>query len=260
METERQPLNLNYAEKVGPQRRLDPGVAAFFCALIFLPSFVLTGLGGLHGELNRFGALVWLAIGILTTCFVAAAWEQRTWLGARTRLGRAGTVLAVFGWILGCMAVFGPRYDPHDSDLRRQVKCASNLRQIGQALVLYASDHGGQYPERPDELLSLGVEPEIFVCPSTDDLPARGQTSRDINDAFASGGHLSYVYVAKGLTTSNVGAQHVLAFEPMRNHATDHPGIHVLFGDGRVEFLQGDAAQRLTERLHLGENPPTGWR
>src|SRR2546421_689392 len=104
---------LDYAGRLPSVRRTDPGAAAFFCALLFLASFMLTGWGGLHGELNPLGVLVWLVLGIVTTCFVAAAWEQRTWLGARTRIGRAGTVLAGFGWIIGCIAVFGPRHDPH---------------------------------------------------------------------------------------------------------------------------------------------------
>lgn len=253
-------FKLEYARTVRSLRRLDPGVAAFGWGLVFLVAIVLPGSGGLHGEINPLGVLAWLAIGILATCFVAAAWEQRTWLGARTRLGRAGTVLTAFGWIVGCIVVFGPRHDPHDSDIRHQVKCANNLRQIGQAMAMYANDHVGHFPNRPEELLSTDVEPMIFVCPSTDDAPATGATRREVGDMIASCGHLSYIYLGKGLISGKVGSLHVLAFESIRNHATDHPGINVLFGDGRVEFVQGEAAQRLTERLHRGENPPVGWR
>src|SRR4051812_9061921 len=122
-------MNLEYAGRLRPVRRRDPAVAVFFFGLVFLGSFILTGWGSLHGELNPVGVLLWLALGILTTCLVAAAWQQRTWLGAHTRLGRAGTVLTVFGWIIGCMAVFGPRHDPHASDVRRQVHCGIQLRQ-----------------------------------------------------------------------------------------------------------------------------------
>src|SRR5689334_22924633 len=209
----RDEINLNYAGRLEPVRRTDPAAAVFVCALVFLGSSALTNWGGLHGELNPLFVLVWLVLGIVTTCLVAAAWKQRTWLGASTRLGRAGTVLTVFGWIIGCLIVFGPRYDPHASDVRRQASCASHLNQIGQAMLLYAHEHGGRCPDRPEELLPVGIEPEVFVCPSTDDVPATGASPRDISDAFASGGHLSYVYLGKGLT-DKAGAEYVLAFEP----------------------------------------------
>jgi len=50
-----------------------------------------------------------------------------------------------------------------------RVKCASNLRQIGQAAMMYANEHAGQLP--PD-LLTLfqdqDLTSEVFVCPSSE--------------------------------------------------------------------------------------------
>jgi hypothetical protein len=257
--TQRDRPTLPYAQAIPSPLRLDSGVAAFWLGLLFLPSFIFTGWGSLHGELNPFGVLAWLALGIIATCFVGAAWEERTLLGARTRMGRAGTVLVLFGWILGLMTMFGPRHDPHGLDVRQQVKCASNLRQIGQAMLLYADSHGGHYPDRPEELLfTQDITAECFICPSTDDTPAAAPTTQGVSDAFASGGHFSYVYLGKGRSASEMTPQHVAAYESRYNHTRDHAGIHVLYGDGRVEFLQDRQAQQLIDKLKKGQNPPTG--
>ncbi len=55
----------------------------------------------------------------------------------------------------------------------RELGCLSNLRQLGQALVMYASDHNSQLPRYQDsngywdEKLAkyLGEEATVFVCP-----------------------------------------------------------------------------------------------
>ena len=44
------------------------------------------------------------------------------------------------GVLVGCLSRGGNR------ETANRIKCASNLRQIGQALLLYANDHGGAYP------------------------------------------------------------------------------------------------------------------
>jgi hypothetical protein len=55
-------------------------------------------------------------------------------------------------------------------------------------------------------------------------------------------------------------------YEPARNHTTERPGIHVLYGEGDIKYLQGVAAQSLIDTISLGQNPPvpapaggTGW-
>lgn len=57
-----------------------------------------------------------------------------------------------FKWmdpILVVVAVYGLFHlvtPPHDRERARRSACQSNLRQIGSALLLYASDHDGQFP------------------------------------------------------------------------------------------------------------------
>jgi hypothetical protein len=48
-----------------------------------------------------------------------------------------------------------------------RVRCGSNLRQIGQAMLLCAHDHGGKYPATIADLLQEDVMPNVFVCPDS---------------------------------------------------------------------------------------------
>ena len=240
-------------------RQLDPSVGAFFFGLCLLPCALL--VGRMRGQINPLGLLVFLAVGVTATCFVAAAWEQRTFLGARTRLGRAGTVLTVFGWIFGMLLMYPWPSDDGHAIIRQQTTCASNLRQIGQAMLLYANDHGGRYPDRLEELLfSVAIESSCFVCPGSDDAPATGPTTRAISDAIANGGRVSYIYLGKDHNANTVTVNMVMAYEGRGNHTSRIAGINVLFGDGHVEFVNEVQASRLIAKLRGGENPPMNWR
>src|SRR6185436_19766564 len=49
-----------------------------------------------------------------------------------------------------------------------RVKCASNERQIGQAMLLYSNDNKGRYPPDLGTLLKTqDITIEVFVCPSS---------------------------------------------------------------------------------------------
>ncbi len=131
-----------------------------------------------------------------------------------------------------------------------RVKCASNLRQLGQAIALYAQDNGGQFPPSLADLLahqlaSQGdLSPDVMLCPSSnDERSSATNTSEIIADLRAAetnaSGHkhcLSYVYVGQSLNAKTATDTAVVAYEPMENH--DGDGTNVLFGDGHVEFVQ----------------------
>ena len=55
------------------------------------------------------------------------------------------------GILVGCFA------GRHGHETSARVRCASNLRQIGQALLLYANDNGGHYPR---VIYVTGVDPK----------------------------------------------------------------------------------------------------
>lgn len=150
---------------------------------------------------------------------------------------------------------------PHPTSNR--VKCASNLRQIGQAILLYSQDHGGQYPDSlPTILVNEDITSDVFVCPSSDDTPATGPTTQAIAAALLTGGHCSYIYLGKGFNTATVPPNAVVACEPLTNHAGE--GSNVLFGDGHVEFMNASwmaALSAKAARPHPATAPvtmPTG--
>lgn len=79
-------------------------------------------------------------------------------------------------------------------------KCASNLRQIGQCLLLDANDNQGELADTLSELLeTVGVSADVFVCPCSTDERASGPTTRAVVADFANKGHCSYVYLGAGI-------------------------------------------------------------
>ena len=139
----------------------------------------------------------------------------------------------------------------------QRVKCASNLRQIGQAAQIFANEHNGNFPDTFEPLLThADLTSEVFVCTSSNDTAAPGPDTKTQAANLARGGHLSYVYVGKGLNAlSGPGAtgKAVLAYEPLSNHSNG--GINVLFSDGHVEFVPAAQAKQIIADLQAGKNP-----
>jgi prepilin-type processing-associated H-X9-DG protein len=117
-----------------------------------------------------------------------------------------------------------------------RVKCASNERQIGQALLLYAQANSGRYPDDLETaLVTQDISAEVFCCPSSNDEKSPGETAQEQAANLSKGHYLSYVYVGKGLTTASP-EDAVLLYENTANH--DEDGTNVLFADGHVEWIQ----------------------
>jgi prepilin-type processing-associated H-X9-DG protein len=134
-----------------------------------------------------------------------------------------------------------------------RVKCASNMRQIGQALLLYANDNHGQYPPRLEDLvLNENILSSTFVCPSSNDSAAPGSTPQAMAASLSSGGHESYIYVPN--LNSAVSSDTVVLYEPLTDH--NNAGMNVLFGDGHVEFDTRQTASGMIAELQAGFNPP----
>ena len=133
---------------------------------------------------------------------------------------------------------------PHPQSPR--VRCASNLRQIGQGIQMYANDHAGKLPDDFSTLLEAeDLSPEVFVCPEGTATPPSGPTTQAIMAAMKKPGAVSYIYLVKGLTSAdlNQNPDIVLAYEPLSNHGGS--GMNVLFGDGHVEFLTRSEGMRI---------------
>ena len=166
--------------------------------------------------------------------------------------------LVVGLFLCGCMlSILLPSLNRAREQANR-VKCASNLRQIGQAVQLYANANRGQFPDTVEKVMThLDLPSEVFVCPSSSDTPAPGVDAKTRAGNLSKGGYLSYVYVGKGLgwTPDNTKlSKLVLAYEPLANHSNG--GINVLFADGHVEFVPAGQAKQFIADLQAGKNPP----
>jgi len=124
--------------------------------------------------------------------------------------------------------------------------CLSNVRQIGQAILIYAKEHQGRFPDTLEELiLTQDITAECFICPGSDLYKAEGKTpeeqARQLHD------HCSFVYHGKDLTTATAGTRPILC-EPLTNH--EAAGMTILFADGNAEFFSTDKAVEILQRMH----------
>ena len=150
-------------------------------------------------------------------------------------------------------SIFGPS-GTRSRPVANLVKCGSNLRQIGQAIMLYANEHQGRYPDKLGDLMDQDITTAVFICPASNDTDAvPGPTPQASSANVHAGGHLSYIYLGKGLTGTQP-ATIVIAYEPLTNH--NNTEINVLFGDGHIEFVHVPAATTLIAELNAGQNPP----
>ena len=121
---------------------------------------------------------------------------------------------------------------PGDAEV---VKSASNLRAIGQAILIYSNENRGRAP------LDFGLlyrtqetPPETFVNPRvSSDVPPAGQTPEEV--AAWINARTDYLFPAAGKSVSSFDGDDVVAYE---NPADGARGINVLFGDGHVEFRE----------------------
>jgi prepilin-type processing-associated H-X9-DG protein len=128
-----------------------------------------------------------------------------------------------------------------------RIKCASNERQIGQAILLYTNGGIGKYPPDLGELLKTqDLAVDAFICPdSGTKVPSDfAQMTKDQQAAWVDE-HSDYIYVGKDLTGDKSTAETVVLYEKRENHGRD--GMNILFGDGHVEFDTMARAQSLIE-------------
>jgi len=140
----------------------------------------------------------------------------------------------------------------HPRPANDRVKCASNLRQIGQAILLYTHDHAGQYPDSLGILLlNEDMIPPVFICPCSNDSASAQPTTREQAAEINAGKHCSYIYLGRGMTTNLVAPHCVIGYEPLANHSGD--GMNVLFGDGHVEFIDKIHAASILTQVAAGK-------
>jgi prepilin-type processing-associated H-X9-DG protein len=129
-----------------------------------------------------------------------------------------------------------------------RVKCASNMRQIAQAMLLYSNDNQGNYPPDLGTLVTTqDIEPIAFLCPDSNrKLPGNwGNMDNDKKLAWINA-NSDYVYVGAGKTNATP-ADEILVYEKDRNHK--HQGMNMVFADGHVEWQSmEDAKERIAKQ------------
>lgn len=219
--------------------------------------------GGAGGTATADGALRGLTYAAVASAGIALLLGAGGLLQAR-RSAAGGRGYAVAGmslgggglFISGCLlAVLMPSINRQREQDNREV-CVARLQQIGYALNAFAStDPQSRYPDGLDALIVSGAIPaDALVCPGSADAPAPGVTRGDQATAITSRpGHLSYVYAARGRTLDATAvADAVLAYESAGHHSD---GIHVLFLDGMVAFVNKSQVGQLIAEINAGQNP-----
>jgi prepilin-type processing-associated H-X9-DG protein len=179
------------------------------------------------------------------------------WVGLKRTQdsGVRGRGLAITGLVLGIVwLVLSVASIPAIIQARRaarQIQCASNLRQIGMVLMMYANSNSGFLPpDLPTGAAAVGVtSTQLFVCSESTDTPARNMGT--VN----SGKHLSYIYLGAGkqLMSLQNAAGVVLVYETAQHH---RGGVNALFADGHVELLSPAVYNQLVADVAAGKTPP----
>lgn len=188
-------------------------------------------------------AIAALVLGILGMCVpllgiigiilgaIAISQTSRPEVGGRG-LAIAGLVLGIVGtlFVVLQLAILLPSLN-RARETANRVKCASNMRQIGTAFMLYANENRGALPPDLATAMSTQALPvSVFVCPS-----GKNTAAAFTNDVAArAAGNLDYIYTGEGMTNS-ASADDPILFEMLSDHRGD--GGNVMFGDGHVEWL-----------------------
>lgn len=128
-----------------------------------------------------------------------------------------------------------------------RVKCAANLKSIGQAMLLYANENRGKYPATLGELIiKEDITPEVFVCPSgNNSVPPEVRGGKPEEMAAWTNENADYIYMVPGKQVGALTGQDIVVYEKPGNH--EGIGINLLYGDGHVEWRPIDEAMRQIE-------------
>lgn len=153
----------------------------------------------------------------------------------------------------------------------RRVRCAANMKALGNTIALYALAHQGQFPDSIETLLRAQPEEtsslSLLICPTTDD-EAYDDSDRQvsINKLYERGNpssfslsqsrpwlHISYVYAGRGMSTQT-SPDAIVMYETISNH--DGDGMNVLFADGHVDYFMKRDVVKMVAEVQAGHNPP----
>lgn len=169
-------------------------------------------------------------------------------------IGLLISLVALLPLLMGTSA-FIPAF-ANAREAANRVKCSANMRQLGQAMMMYANNNNGAFPDKLEEVLTVDptLDRNVFVCPDDDKAPPSAANAQTAAHQIAAGTNCSYLYVGNGLTTSAT-PDTVLLYEPPALHKKHNPGMNVLFADGHVEFLDSTQSQTILSQQAAGTRP-----
>jgi Domain of unknown function (DUF4190) len=172
------------------------------------------------------------------------------------RIGHMG--LAIAGIVLGCLCTLtilpeevniGWQFH-HTAD---RVKCASNLRQIGEAFLNYSNANWGPYPPDLGTLVKTqGISVDDFLCPSMpggSSLPSNMDQMTVDQKADWVNQNADVVYLGAGLR-QGAPAETIVLYEKHDERNSGPDGsfedyeVQMLFADGQVEAVPSAEAHR----------------
>jgi prepilin-type processing-associated H-X9-DG protein len=172
--------------------------------------------------------------------------------GSGAGIARAGFVLGVINLLLSVAATTAAV--PLFIEARRHarvVQCASQLRQISIAAIMYAQANQDAVPRDIDALQSVTNLAPVCTCPEA---KAHGVAPAAVTPRL---GNSSYVFVppptgVRRLAQVRMPATTVLAYEPPANHGGR--GMNVAFWDGHVEYITaGPGMQKMLAQIAAAE-------
>ncbi len=220
-----------------PRKPMDPLAMASLIFGLLSPIFCLAiDVAGL-------GAFAVSAVFAIVATVTGIASTLRSYGIRRIRVARrtprySGGQAARAGLLLGLTAIGVAFLMPSLGRAREsanRVKCASNLRQIGQAVRRYGMDYGP--PPNVDTLLAESdLVADVFLCPSD-------ASVRKNSQSLTAGVNSSYHVFS--LDSEGQPSTAVLAVCDPLNHLPKDGvrtyGGNVLFADGSVKFVEDDA-------------------
>ena len=174
-----EPIKLSYATPIA-----DPATTALLASALVL-TFLFFGWVALlvTGHLvvsDEIALLVLLLTSGWSLALASVAyWRARAPAHPRRSLALGAIAASLAALLAAALAV--PALNPNGHERSPSVRCASNLRQIGQGLLLYAMDYGGMYPPTLGLLITTeDIHADVFVCSKSSDTSAPGETSTTV--------------------------------------------------------------------------------